>query len=145
MLLQRLLQSMEDPNTPRSQATYYAILTLFVRLIVCQSDVFSLWFSRRCYERSRGEMLTMLHAKTLSRKRFGDSAQSETNNDEDLDSFQGSKSKKGKRRIVLGALFARVTRFFRTKKRDCKSTKPASTGKVFNIMRCVISIICILG
>ncbi|KAL8631276.1 hypothetical protein Q9189_003040 [Teloschistes chrysophthalmus] len=68
---------MEDVFAPRSKAITFAVLSLLVRLIACQSSVFSLWFSRRCYERSRGEMITMLYEKTLSRKLIGESALSE--------------------------------------------------------------------
>ena len=51
---------MEDPLAPRTSAVTFAILALLVRLVAAQSGVFSLWFCRRCYERSRGEMITML-------------------------------------------------------------------------------------
>lgn len=136
VLLQQLLQSMEDRNAPLSQATKYAVLTLFVRLIACQSGVFSLWFSRRCYERSRGEMLTMLHAKTLSRKRFGSSAQSAVTSDDDSNNLHPSKTEN---RGPVRALVARVTQLIRNKrKREHKPTAPTSTGKLFNMMRCVI-------
>src|SRR3954470_13742729 len=68
VFLQKILQSMENPKAPRHAAFTYAILSLIVRLIAAQSSVFSLWYGRRCYERSRGEMITMLYEKTLSRK-----------------------------------------------------------------------------
>ena len=68
LLLQRLLASMRDPNAPKNDAILYAALSLAVRLIAAQSGVFSLWYGRRCYEQSRGEMITMLFEKTLSRK-----------------------------------------------------------------------------
>lgn len=41
---------------------------LIVRLISSQSSVFNLWFGRRAYERSRGELITVLYEKTLNRK-----------------------------------------------------------------------------
>lgn len=68
VLLQQLLQSMEDLAAPRSAAITYAFLTLIARLVASQSDVLNLWYSRRAYERSRGEMITMLYEKTLTRK-----------------------------------------------------------------------------
>jgi ABC-type multidrug transport system fused ATPase/permease subunit len=58
----------DDPN-PRA-AIVYAVFILLARLAQTQSGVFSLWFSRRCYERSRGEMVTMIYEKTLRRKAF---------------------------------------------------------------------------
>ncbi|KAB5578018.1 P-loop containing nucleoside triphosphate hydrolase protein [Coniochaeta sp. 2T2.1] len=58
----------DDPN-PRA-AIVYGVFILLARLAQAQSGVFSLWFSRRCYERSRGEMITMIYEKTLRRKAF---------------------------------------------------------------------------
>lgn len=71
VLLQQLLRSMEDIHAPRRAAVVYAILTLIARLIASQSSVFGLWFGRRAYERSRGEMITMLYEKMLTRKVVG--------------------------------------------------------------------------
>jgi len=71
ILLQQLLRSMGDGNAPKSAAVTYAVLSLIVRLIAAQADVLSLWYSRRAYERSRGELITMLSEKTLSRKMVG--------------------------------------------------------------------------
>jgi hypothetical protein len=68
VLLQKILQSMGNPLAPRRAAMNYAVLSLVVRLIASQSAVFTLWYGRRAYERSRGEMITMLYEKTLSRK-----------------------------------------------------------------------------
>lgn len=68
VLLQLLLSSMEDITAPKMDAIIYAGLSMAARLIAAQSGVFSLWYGRRCYERSRGEMITMLYEKTLGRK-----------------------------------------------------------------------------
>jgi len=59
---------MENPQSPKRASLNYAILSVVARLIAAQSGVFTLWFGRRAYERSRGEMITMLYEKTLSRK-----------------------------------------------------------------------------
>ena len=71
ILLQQLLRSMENIGSPRRAAIIYAILSLIVRLIASQTAVLNLWFSRRAYERSRGELITMLYEKTLTRKIIG--------------------------------------------------------------------------
>ncbi|EXJ57648.1 ATPase [Cladophialophora yegresii CBS 114405] len=71
VILQKLLQAMESIDIEKRSAIQWALLILVVRLIAAQSAVFSLWFGRRCYERSRGEMITMLYAKTLNRKILG--------------------------------------------------------------------------
>ena len=67
-LLQLLLQSVENGAASRDEAVMYASIILLARLIAAQSGVFSLWHGRRCYEQSRGGMITMLYEKTLDRK-----------------------------------------------------------------------------
>lgn len=62
---------MENTHAPKRAAVVYAILSLIARLIASQSSVFGLWFGRRCYERSRGEMIMMLYEKMLTRKVIG--------------------------------------------------------------------------
>ncbi len=59
---------MEDPTIPKRAAITYAVISLVARLIAVQANILNLWFSRRAYERSRGEMITMLYEKTLKRK-----------------------------------------------------------------------------
>jgi hypothetical protein len=54
LLLQQLLRAMENLRYEKRPAIIFAGLILAVRLIAAQSAVFSLWFGRRCYERSRG-------------------------------------------------------------------------------------------
>ena len=71
LFLQQLLRSMQTAQYDKRPAIMFASLILALRLIVAQSAVFSLWFGRRCYERSRGEMITMLYEKTLNRKILG--------------------------------------------------------------------------
>lgn len=68
VLLQQILKAMENPLAPISAAVTYAFLTWLVTLVATQSAVLDLWYSRRAYERSRGEMITMLYEKTLTRK-----------------------------------------------------------------------------
>lgn len=68
LLLQRLLTAMERLNARKESAIFWAALIMAARLVAAQSAVFSMWFGRRCYERSRGEMITMLYEKTLNRK-----------------------------------------------------------------------------
>ncbi|KAL2753561.1 hypothetical protein ACRALDRAFT_2139965 [Sodiomyces alcalophilus JCM 7366] len=71
LLLKRLLQSIQAGPHHVEASFLFAAAILGVRLVACQSSVFTLWFSRRCYERARGEMITTIYAKTLSRKAFG--------------------------------------------------------------------------
>jgi ABC-type multidrug transport system fused ATPase/permease subunit len=71
LLLQRLLISIEGNRNYRTEPIVWAFAMLVLRLVGTQSGVFSLWFGRRAYERSRGEMITMVYAKTLARKSYG--------------------------------------------------------------------------
>ncbi|KAK4153494.1 P-loop containing nucleoside triphosphate hydrolase protein [Chaetomidium leptoderma] len=70
VLLKQLLGALTSKQPNIRTAIVYAGITLFARLVKTQLGVFSLWFSRRNYERSRGEMITMIHEKTLRRKAF---------------------------------------------------------------------------
>lgn len=70
ILLKQLLAALTSERHDFRAAIIYAGIILFARLVKAQSGVFSLWFCRRNYERSRGEMITMIHEKTLRRKAF---------------------------------------------------------------------------
>ena len=59
---------MENPLSPKRVALTYALIILALRLVEAQAEVFNTWFGRRCYERSRGEMILMVYEKALSRK-----------------------------------------------------------------------------
>lgn len=70
IFLKQLLSALEDQEPNRKVAVVYGVFILLVRLIGAQSGIFNLWFCRRAYERSRGEMITMIYEKTLMRKAF---------------------------------------------------------------------------
>ncbi|KAK4172619.1 hypothetical protein QBC36DRAFT_362228, partial [Triangularia setosa] len=70
VLLKQLLGALSSSPPDKRTAMIYAGLTLFGRLVKAQSSVFNVWFCRRNYERSRGEMITMIYEKTLRRKAF---------------------------------------------------------------------------
>lgn len=140
ILLQYLLKAMEDHKAPKRAAVTYAAITLAVRLISTQSSVFSLWFGRRCYERSRGEMITMLYEKTLGRK-IGFKPTSEEKSEgevicneighEDL----GAVPSKGTTPSRFMRVWQSVSGFFRRVKIPEKPNEPASMGKILNLMR----------
>lgn len=140
VLLQQLLSSMEDPTAPRRAAVTYAALTLSVRLIACQSGVFSLWFGRRCYERSRGEMITMLYEKTLGRKISFQ--QQETKEDANhhhngaLNGHTTAESNSNKKTLgYFESFLQRVSALFRASTPKKVPKGPASMGKILNLMR----------
>ena len=134
VFLQKILQSMEDPDTPRSAALTYAALSLGIRLIVSQSAVFSLWFSRRAYERSRGEMITMLYEKTLSRKVV--SVSSKARADEDSKINGNRVARRASRSYWMKILdLWRMPFWSKNTKLADKSKELASMGKIMNLMR----------
>lgn len=64
---------MSEPGAPIRVPLTYALLSLVIRFVGAQIQVLNLWYGRRCYERSRGEMITMIYEKALSRKNtFGE-------------------------------------------------------------------------
>ena len=122
---------MEDPDTPRANAITYAMISLAARLVATQSSVLNLWFSRRCYERSRGEMITMIFEKTLGRKIIGSVK---------LSSVEKSVANDNKDSITQRgrwwrAPVDRVKRLFTRAKAAKEAKEPAAMGKILNLMR----------
>ena len=145
VLLQQLLRSMEDPDAPRHAAMTYALLILLGRLVACQCGVFTLWFSRRCYERSRGEMITMLHEKTLSRKTLGLHAINEGEVHNDVITANGAQQQSkpfsndhtGARALLrqwFKATYSKLAQVF-SRKQSKEAKYSASMGKILNLMR----------
>ncbi|KAI0140867.1 canalicular multispecific organic anion transporter 1 [Hypoxylon sp. NC0597] len=142
-LLQRLLQSIEKGLAYRDESFFYALAILLVRLVACQSGVFLLWYSRRAYERSRGEMLTTVYAKTLSRKSFGlrtDLGEPPRANGRgngvdpsELPLLGGKQSKKSRLTRLLE--FLRLRRSKDGSKAKSVREQPATMGKILNLMR----------
>ena len=138
VLLQQLLQAMNDTRTPKGVALTYAFLSLVLRLIAAQSQVLLLWYGRRCYERSRGEMIMMIYEKTLSRKNiFGvqvDQKQDGARDQQDeLVNGEGGgrdvESHRPKRRRLCGVIP------WRRAEKDDDPKEAASIGKIFNLLR----------
>lgn len=133
---------MEDIGSPRREAITYAVLTLLVELITVQCVVFDLWYSRRCYERSRGEMITMIFEKTLARKIIGAPKKSESDagEDEAANGNANNTSNQAKHsRFHPQALRQKVQYalqwFFTSKAEKKEGKEPASMGKILNLMR----------
>jgi ABC-type multidrug transport system fused ATPase/permease subunit len=61
---------MEKPASTRVNrvAMVYALLLWLLRVFAAQLSVLALWYGRRCYERSRGELMMMIYEKAISRK-----------------------------------------------------------------------------
>ncbi|RFU32735.1 hypothetical protein B7463_g3630, partial [Scytalidium lignicola] len=138
VLLQKILQSMENPKSPRSAVFTYAFIALLVRLIASQSAVFALWYQRRAFERSRGEMITMLYEKTLSRKVVSVSAKPVAQ--EELNGSNGTT--KSTTHSPTQKVIDYIMRPFRFLRGSYKMRKPvdkskdlATMGKIMNLMR----------
>lgn len=139
---------MNNPASPDSATITYAVLGLVLHLVSAQLSVFNLWYQRRAYERSRGEMITMLYEKTLNRKILGAKQEvtEETTNDHTNGDTPGvetgqtngspdvSKILSTNWLMGIGAslrlIFTRKPRHEVTKEKEA-----ASMGKIMNLMR----------
>lgn len=130
---------MEDNRAPRRAALNYALLSLIVRLVSSQSGVFSLWYGRRAYERSRGELITMLYEKTLARKVVSVSSKAKAVIEVELETILNGRSKHEDRSRLekVKDFVLRPIRWLRggSKKSADKSKNHASMGKIMNLMR----------
>jgi hypothetical protein len=127
---------MENPLAPTRAALNYAVLTLVLRMLAAQSGVFTLWFGRRAYERSRGEMITMLYEKTLSRKVIALSSKAIIEADTNGISSGGKPAKQSWFSRKLGFLakpFLLLCGRRKPPKND-PAKQPASMGRILNIM-----------
>jgi hypothetical protein len=125
---------MEDPDAPRRAALIYAALSLVARLIASQSAVFSLWFGRRAYERSRGEMITMLFDKTLSRKVVSVSSKARADDNHKIDGNGVAKRSNHSLRTKTIKFIKRAFGSKKTKSAE-KARDLATMGKIMNLMR----------
>jgi ABC-type multidrug transport system fused ATPase/permease subunit len=134
---------MEDPTATRNAAVTYAVITLLSALIQSFEQVLSVWFGRRIYERSRGEMILMVYEKALSRKNFSSRPKK---NEENSDATENGDSNGHSNGQLNGAnnqkskpgFFERWMPWSQKKSEPAqkdKSGDPASAGKVLNIIR----------
>ncbi|KDQ63255.1 hypothetical protein JAAARDRAFT_29273 [Jaapia argillacea MUCL 33604] len=67
--LQQILSALADP-TPESRRTAYkyAFIAFVANLSFAQVDIFQNWHTRRCYERTRGQLFCAIHYKALKRR-----------------------------------------------------------------------------
>ncbi|KAF2720869.1 putative ABC transporter [Polychaeton citri CBS 116435] len=136
VLMQKILAAMEDPEVPKSVPIIYALISLGIRVLSTQLGQQRIWFERRCYERSRGELITMLYEKTLNRKiGFFDSGEQ---NQEEKDGGANGNSNgttKNEKQSAWQKLKSRIVASFVSKGDDTSSKQSASTGKLLNLMR----------
>ncbi|KAK0208709.1 P-loop containing nucleoside triphosphate hydrolase protein [Desarmillaria ectypa] len=67
--LQEILSALAtDSPESRQDAYYWATVTFLAHLSFAQLDLFQGWHTRRCYERTRGQLFCALHYKSLRRQ-----------------------------------------------------------------------------
>jgi hypothetical protein len=143
VILQKILQTMENPKAPKSAALSYAVITFVLRLLNAQYNVFQLWYQRRCYERSRGEMITMLYEKTLSRKVLSISSKARTEDGSaSLPAQNGSRktdNRAGWKKALNFLVYPILTCCGRSKAKTTEKDELATMGKILNLMRYELS------
>ncbi|PWY91365.1 hypothetical protein BO94DRAFT_564732 [Aspergillus sclerotioniger CBS 115572] len=122
--------AMTDGGSSHRVALIYALLSLLLRLVAAQSQVLSLWYGRRSYERSRGEMIMMVYEKALSRKNVFDQQLVDKAEEDGLqeETSPDTASDQKRSRWWPFSIFRRAPR-----KNKIKQT--ASMGKIFNLLR----------
>jgi ABC-type multidrug transport system fused ATPase/permease subunit len=150
---------MDDLDSPRSATITYACISVIFRLTSAQITIFNLWYQRRAYERSRGELITMLYEKTLNRKILGakqastpvepsngqENGESNGNSSGDIngnssEGTNGSMSTNKRPEATLTSLFRKLygsmpSLFSKKAKQADKESDAASMGKILNLMR----------
>lgn len=67
--LQEILSALEDLGDDRRSTAYgWALVTFLAHLSFAQKDLLQSWHTRRCYERTRGQLFCALHYKALKRQ-----------------------------------------------------------------------------
>ncbi|PGG95289.1 hypothetical protein GX51_08287 [Blastomyces parvus] len=138
LLLQKLLQATKDPTIPKRIPLTYAFLAMMMRMIGAQSQVLNLWYGRRCYERSRGEMVMMVYEKALSRKNvFGQKLRAESSEatretDESPGEYVDDAKKSAKKTRTA---WWNPFKSGRTGDDDTEPNEAASMGKILNLIQ----------
>jgi ABC-type multidrug transport system fused ATPase/permease subunit len=138
---------MHDKQSANATITY-AFLTVALRMLAAQLGVFNLWYQRRAYERSRGELITMIYEKTLNRKIMGakqEEKEEHSNGHTDFQNTNGTTSAgntvdeprknepQGWFQSTLALLRSALSR--KPKEKAEKERVAASIGKILNLMR----------
>lgn len=67
--LQQILSVLrEDTVEARRKAYFWAFMTFLAHLSFAQVDLYQQWHTRRCYERTRGQLFCLIHYKSLKRE-----------------------------------------------------------------------------
>ncbi|KAJ3535367.1 hypothetical protein NMY22_g6525 [Coprinellus aureogranulatus] len=67
--LQKILSVLRDDTVEARHAAYFwAFMTFLAHLSFAQVDLYQRWHTRRCYERTRGQLFCLIHYKSLRRE-----------------------------------------------------------------------------
>jgi ABC-type multidrug transport system fused ATPase/permease subunit len=158
LLLHQLLLVMESPKRRNMPALTYALLLLVRGAISAQVASLAVWYSRRCFERSRAEIIMMIFDKTMSRKVIVLSEKKDTEdtnghvdgndsktrvNGTKKDSVANVKPANGstaseaqkKKDGKLAQLKLFKEALWAKKEKTAKQPGPASTGQILNLVR----------
>ncbi|KAL3476869.1 integral peroxisomal membrane peroxin-domain-containing protein [Aspergillus californicus] len=128
LLLQQLLQAMKDQSQSNRVALVYATLTLVLQLVAAQCQVFGLWYGRRCYERSRGEMMMMVYEKALVRKNVFDQSVDDKAAESEQEAEAATENSSKRFRLWSFLSLGRAPP-------KQKPKAPVTMGKIFNLLR----------
>ncbi|KAJ7103247.1 P-loop containing nucleoside triphosphate hydrolase protein [Mycena belliarum] len=107
--LKEILASLADP-TPESRSTayYWTLVTFLAHLSFAQVDLIQSWHTRRCYERTRGQLFCALHYKSLVRQEMSGKI-----NDQEGDKMEADNANLGKIvNLMQGDSYAVSQRFW---------------------------------
>ena len=71
-----------DAPEAKNRAYYWTFVIFITHITFAQADLFQSWHSRRCYERTRGQLFCIMHYKSLKRQEISGRVdpEGETNN-----------------------------------------------------------------
>jgi hypothetical protein len=76
--LQQILAALDtDDAQSLNRAYLWTLVTFVAHLSFAQVDLFQSWHTRRCYERTRGQLFCALHYKSLKRQEVSGRVQKE--------------------------------------------------------------------
>ena len=117
--LRRILAALALSATqPEAKKTAYLWASVFflANLTFAQVDVFQRWYTRRCYERTRGQLFCALHYKALRRVEGGGKAVGMDGKEKSKDGEDGKKARK-------------------RNKKEAEKENGADLGKIVNLMQ----------
>ena len=73
-----------DTPEARNRAYYWTFFIFVAQLSIAQANLFQSWHTRRCYERTRGQLFCAMHYKSLKRQEISGRVNRERESNADL-------------------------------------------------------------